>query len=217
MAPPEGTFFFQFSDGLTFSVDTNIIRSLRRRYVPEPLSQRMTTLLWVGMAAINSRYGISFEEMLAPIFDLENGTNRSGTKPATMFRRSVLKGLWHKHFFSARFLAANIEAGHGANGLRKIVEDVAGKIDGTMPPTEEMIVEIARRAVHDPLDRRFSTGKATGEWVIFLPRPEGNHYLSVVVHKQPDNEILDQILTTAVYDFPEIAEWIEQARAECGG
>ena len=39
---------------------------------------------------------------------LEGGPRPSMTKPPTPFTRGALKGLWHKHFFDARFMMKNI-------------------------------------------------------------------------------------------------------------
>lgn len=52
--------------------------------------------------------GIDPSMVVDEIKTLEGGTARSGTKPATEFKQEPLKGLWHKHFFSAHFVAHNL-------------------------------------------------------------------------------------------------------------
>ena len=208
-----GYFLFVFTDGLQVRVEPTFVEGLKRHYAGEKLAQRIATSLWVEAAALNRRYGIDFLSMLQPIFDLENGTNLSRTKTATAFTREPLKGLWHKHFFSARFVAANIAAGLRGKGIEKILIEVLGVPDGSKTISRENVSEIAQRIVEEPLTHRSSMGTMTGEWIIYLPRPEGNIYLSIGTHNTPDDVQYRNILENCSRDFPELVCWLNDAKA----
>jgi hypothetical protein len=72
----------------------------------------MSELIWLDMYTLDAGFGVSPHDILSAIKDLENGEPETGIKP--------LKGLWHKHYFSAHFVAKNILLGFGTAGLRKL-------------------------------------------------------------------------------------------------
>ncbi|MBW9074388.1 hypothetical protein [Agrobacterium deltaense] len=207
-------FLFVFSDGVRVVIERVLVEGLKRHYAGEQLSRRISTSLWIEAAALNRRYDINFLSMLQPIFDLENGTNLSRTKAATPFTREPLRGLWHKHFFSGRFVAANIVAGLRGKGIEKILIDVLGEPDGSKTISREDVSEIARRVVEEPLNHRSSMRTMTGEWIIYLPRPDGNIYLSIGTHSTPDDVHYRNIMENCSRDFPDLLKWLNVAKSK---
>ncbi len=65
------------------------------------------------------KFGVEPAEIVEAIKELEIDGNHNLIKPATQFRHLPLKGLWHKHYFSARFMAQNLQLHHGKMGLKK--------------------------------------------------------------------------------------------------
>lgn len=174
-------------------------------------SARMSELLWLDIYMLDWAFGISPQEILGAISELEVGASETGTKPPMPFTGQVLGGLWHKHYFAARFVPQNLLMGLGKNGLRRLVEEV---MDPAKSPTitKEMIAELARRVTQDNLESRDEAKRLTGEWVIYLPRPDGNYYLCCATHQTPDREILERIVANCTRDFPELPAWLEEAR-----
>src|SRR5690606_5694297 len=85
-------------------------------------ADRVSNLFMARVLGYNLEYGIEFQEIVQEVQALE-GLRQSATKPPTAFRNLPLRGLMHKHFTSARFLATNMLAQLGRNGLREILED----------------------------------------------------------------------------------------------
>jgi hypothetical protein len=72
------------------------------------LAARMSELIWFDIYVLDTAFGVSSHDILSAIRDLEEGEPSTGVKPATQFKNLPLKGLWHKHYFSAHFVAMNI-------------------------------------------------------------------------------------------------------------
>lgn len=211
--PGRGQPHYEFEDGMRVPVEWSVVQGFKKHYATEELAQRMCTSIWIETIAINLRYGINALNVLQPIFDLENGSNVSRTKKATPFKGKILQRLWHKHYFSARFLPANIQAGLGRDGIKQILLDVmGGEIDETKTITEADMREFVRRVVTDPLDRREETSTRTGEWIVYLPRRDGNYYLTLATHATTDDQVFQRIGAECPRDFPEIMQWISEAR-----
>jgi hypothetical protein len=68
--------------------------------------------------------GIDPSMVVAELVALEGGPQTLGTKPATEFTREPLKGLWHKHFFSAHFIPQNLRNQLPHSRLTALVEEV---------------------------------------------------------------------------------------------
>jgi hypothetical protein len=172
------------------------------------LSSRMSELILLDMYVYDAEFGVSPHEILAAIDELERGEGVSGVKPATQFKNLPLKGLWHKHFFSARFLAHNIVLGLGKNGLEKLVSEVMDPAKSSII-TKEMISELAHRVTNDPLEHRNAGKKLTGEWIIYLKRECKNYYLCCNSHKAGDQFIYNRIFEHCVREFPDLQGWLK--------
>ncbi len=170
------------------------------------LSSRMSELLWFDIYVLDVEFGVSPHDVLRSITNMEDGEPHSGIKPATAFNRPPLRGLWHKHFFSAHFLVNNMALALGKNGLEELIEEV---MDPTKSSTitKEMIEELAHRVTHEPVEMRDQQGKLTGEWVIFAKHDGKNFYLCLNTHSAGDQFIYDRITEHCVRDFPDLPDW----------
>src|ERR1700687_1167953 len=115
-------------------------------------------------------------DILHSILNLEASEPPSGIKRASTFNKTPLKGLWHKHFFSANFLLNNIILGLGKNGIQNLVNDVMDP-NRSNTITQEMINELSQRVTREPFEIRQKQGKITGEWVIFAKHGGKNYCL----------------------------------------
>ena len=200
-----------FLDSGKLEVTAEQLCQFRDFYIRDSeLACRISQLFLLDMYVSDFEFGISPEEVLFSVNELENGETATGAKQATMFKHAPLRGLWHKHFFAARFLVQNITLGLGKDGLRKIVEEVCDPKKSDVI-TKEMTEEVARRISNDPLEARDSAGKLAGEWIVFVKNGGQNYYLCIVSHDTPDKNTFDRIVEFGVKDFPELHGWIESA------
>ena len=194
--------------GRDVTITSDRLTEFGKFYVSDPdLVSRMSELLWLDMYVLDQEFGISPRDILKSIENLEAGEPHNGIKPATEFRQPPLKGLWHKHFFAARFLVNNITLALGKNGLDKLVDEVMDPKKSSVI-TREMIEELAHRVTHEPIEKRDRQGKITGEWVIFAKHGGKNFYLCLNTHGAGDQFIYDRIMQHCVRDFPELPSWI---------
>ncbi len=149
--------------------------------------------------------GIEIPFILEELKALEGLTNKAvATKPAAEFTRPPLKGLWHKHFFSARFVGYNI----ATHMLGKRLEETVRRIfDPARSPTvtRGMIEEMAHALSHGALEERERQGKLTGEWIVFAKHQGQNYYLTLDIHprdRSGDQKIYDEISRMAYAELP---------------
>ena len=136
---------------------------------------------------------------------LEGGDSLTQTKKASKFSRDPLKGLWHKHFFSAHFVAQNISVGLSGGKLNKLINEVMNPEKSDVI-TKEMISDLVHRATHEPLENRATDNKLTGEWIIFAKRNDMNYYLCLSTHEAGDENIYQRIYDNCLRDFPFLSE-----------
>ena len=205
------TWTVELKDGKKEIVTDEELFHFRDMYVSnDDLKLRMSRLFLFDLYIMDFEFGISPQEILDSVIELENGEQPEGVKPATPFRNPPLKGLWHKHFFAARFLVDNLILSLGRNRLSEIFESAMHPDKGDIV-TKEMINEIAKRITHETLEKRNADNKLTGEWIIFLPHGGNNYYLSIAAHHFGDQNIFDRIIKETTRDFPQIAQWVNQA------
>lgn len=171
------------------------------------LVSRISELMWFDMYVMDKEFGVSPHDIFVSVNELEAGEKLSGVKPATQFKKLPLKGLWHKHFFSANFVPGNILLALGKDGMEKLVNET---FDAANSPivTREMIAELAHRVTYEPLEKRDADGKLTGEWIIFIKNDDKNYYLCLNTHAAGDQCIYDRIINFCVQDFPELPKWL---------
>lgn len=146
-------------------------------------------------------YGIEPRTIVEEVRRLESGTDGTRTKGATQFEREPLRGLWHKHYFCARFVANNIQ-----NALRggtfeaifnqTVAEGLAKGED------EEIATKLAHRLTHGVLEQREEGGQLTGEWIVFANHERQNYYLCLAEHRTGDEAIFRVIKGTCFPQFP---------------
>jgi len=173
------------------------------------LATRMSELIWFHIYVLDAEFGVSPHDVLRSIKEPENGEPTSGVKPATQFKKMLLKGLWHKHYFSAHFILENIRLGLGKTGLDAILNKTLNPAKSDVV-TREIMNDLAHRVVHEPLDARNTDGKLTGEWIVYLRRGGKNYYLCCNTHESGDQFIYDQIMEHCVRDFSDLPAWLKE-------
>jgi hypothetical protein len=150
--------------------------------------------------------GVDPHKLVQEIRDIETGYSTAGTKPATQFQRPPLQGLWHKHFFSAHFVAHNILNHLSGNKMMKLAEHV---FDPAISPivTKEMINKFAHEVSHGAMEQRIAKQKLTGEWIVFAKHESQNYYLCVSTHTSGDQTIYDSICSACLIQFPFLVLW----------
>jgi len=180
--------------------------------VSNEIRSRISELLWLDLYIFDLEFGISRDDVLREIKNLESGKTHPQTKPASQFSRKPLKGLWHKHFFSAHFVPHNISNALKGGVLEKLVNEV---LDPSKSPiiTKEMISELSYRVVHEPIEGRANDNKLTGEWVVFAKYNQKNYYLCCNTHNAGDQMIFDRIESNCIKDFPFLSVSLASANA----
>lgn len=174
-------------------------------------SNRISLCFWFDLLVLDQRYHVGVHSVLQPLLDIEGSETPTGTKPATPFTRLPLKGLWHKHWFTARFLPANLLAVAACKGSMDWIWEVANEGDVLTPA---LMNQIAHRMTVQAYKNRHAAKKITGEWIIYLPRSGLNYYLCLGTHLTGDAQLSDKIRTLCVLDFPDTNRWIDEAAAE---
>ncbi|CAN7319213.1 hypothetical protein LJR235_001644 [Pararhizobium sp. LjRoot235] len=166
-------------------------------------------MFWLDMYLGYKVQNLNCVAVMRAIRDLEADEPHSGVRAATQFEKPPLKGLWHKHHYSAQSLATNVINGLGKNGLAKLASEIIDSAPNTVI-TEQMCNELACRAVFETLAQRSSGGKLTGEWLIFAKSEGVNRYLSLGFHapRDQDQVLYDRIMKHCVDDFPDLHKWI---------
>lgn len=198
-------------NGHDIVVESEQLASFKKMYVHGELASRMSDLLLFDTYVLDVEFGVSPHDVLKSIENLEAGEPNSGIKPATKFKNPPLKGLWHKHYFSAHFLLQNISLALGKNGLEKLITEV---FEPSKPIiTKGMIEEVAHRAITEQVERRDAEGKITGEWLIFAKHAGKNYYLALNTHGAGDQFIYDRIMTHFSKNFPDLQAWVSASAA----
>lgn len=175
------------------------------------LSDRISRCFWFDLLTLNVQYDVAASDILGPVMHLERGEPSTGLKPATRFIRHPLRGLWHKHWFSNRFMPANLRAAMQRGDARDWIWEVAKEGDIL---TEQVINRIAHRFTIKAFEDRHAAKQMTGEWIVFLPRDGLNYYLCLGTHATGDAKLHDKIVTLCALDYPDIATWLSDAAAD---
>lgn len=148
--------------------------------ISQKIKSRISELLWLDLYIYDQEFGISPDDVLRDIKNLESSEADPRTKHASQFSHMPLKGFWHKHFFSAHFVPHNISNALNGRVLQKIVNE---ELDPSKSPTltKGMMDEVSPRIVHEPIERRANDNKLTGEWII-LPSTIKTTTILAVTH-----------------------------------
>lgn len=137
---------------------------------------------------------------------LEGLRESSCLKPASVFDRKPLQGLWHKHYLAEGVpsMAINLQKAMKRYGLPWL-EDVVSQAQVSGEErflTEQDISQIAHDAVVGHWERLSEEAALTGEWIIFAQHQGKNHYLCLGRHKSGDEFLRSQIDAVCVREFP---------------
>lgn len=173
-----------------------------------PIAIDRCSRLFIADIYMHERFGgVEPWVIVQEIAALENGRSIRGTKPALEFEHEPLRGLWHKHYFCARFVARNM-INQLARGRSKAI------IDGVLHPqsptiiTDEMINELARRLTVEQIDERERLDRLTGEWIVFAKHDGRNYYLCLATHTSGDQVIFDRVVSACLPQFPFLSDII---------
>lgn len=192
----------------TEHLDPEKIRELAIFFELETLIPgRYTSLLVVNLYLLDKANGIDPALVINEIKSLEGLAPSQRTKPATEFKRPLLRGLWHKHFLPTlpSAFAHNILNHLGKNGLSSLVEDVFDPVKSSVV-TREMIEELAHRVVEESIVNRGAAEKLTGEWIIFAKENGINYYLCISRHSSGDDNIANHVKLCA-HEFPFLSKY----------
>lgn len=160
---------------------------------------------------------IDVHQVYDQIGRLENSPSARAarTKEPSEFRRLPLKGLWHAHWFEARFIPGNLQNEIQRDGLGRIIQSLElrhGKDiwEGKLLERED-IAAIVHEMVFGSLERRSQREWLTGEWIVFAKSNGRNIYLALGAHGESDDAVFARCLP-ALNEFPELSE-IEAFRA----
>ncbi len=184
----------------------------REHVSDDGLRARISYLMLAELMLMADIAGTAPGEVLQAIHQLENGDGTPGTKKAAQFRHAPLKGLWHKHYFCARFYTNNLAIGWSGDRLERMLRDELPKNEGELI-TREMIASIARRFAEEPYLQRYEKQKLTGEWIVFLRCLEKNYYLCLATHtsQTEDQRVFFKAQAAAIHHGPDWAARFSEA------
>jgi hypothetical protein len=158
---------------------------------------------------------VDVHAVLDRIGELEKAPFARGapTKPAEAFTAGPLKGLWHKHWFQASFLATNLmneTEKHGEMLIWKHLNAEFGRnrwIGETV--TEKLAGGLAHAMVDGALAHRSGKlgrkqSRLTGEWIVFAKTSHRNIYITLAGHDET-NEAIFCRCAQAPKEFSELA------------
>jgi mRNA-degrading endonuclease YafQ of YafQ-DinJ toxin-antitoxin module len=179
--------------------------------ISKKIRSRISELLWLDLYIYDQEFGVSPDDVLREIKNLESSEADPQTKHASQFSHKPLKGLWHKHFFSAHFVPHNISNALKGGVLQKLVNE---ELDPSKSPTitKGMIDDLSHRIIHEPIERRANDNKLTGEWIVFAKHNQNNYYLCCNTHDAGDQMIFDRINTHCQRDFPFLSALLASAK-----
>jgi hypothetical protein len=167
-------------------------------------SASFSTLFCVQLYAMTLTGLVATFDVLDEVAALE-GQRASHTKPAEQFKHRPMRGLWHKHFFTARNMVVNL-----LNQCRKPCGDddwLGAQIDRLADESESGLFDTNKLAVAvtDGYVERHKNAELTGHWIIFALHEGRRYFLSVVRHarsRDNDEPIYRPIAAVCRHEFP---------------
>lgn len=185
-----------------------------RNFIKEyaQISGVLTDVFIVDLMCHEKVHGINLFQVFQSLKDEENGSSDSGLKKATQFKRRPLKGLWHRHYLSGRFILHNVRNENSTKKLHAIMSKITEGIDlSTLNDVErwKLSGEIAYGVVSKPFEKRRERQSLTGEWIVFAKYNGENYYLCLATHSQGDENIFKKINEFCLPECPFLNEIIE--------
>jgi hypothetical protein len=177
--------------------------------------ERCARILFSQLAYMPAYRGLNFPFQFVEreIRHLE-GLANTETKPAKPFNKSgKLSGFMHKHFCVPGYehLAVNATLAWQLqkSGSRKFTEmalKIAKPYADVQQTPDQLLKfsgEIARAVVSGPggLQERQSSGRATGDWIVFASHEGQNYYLCIAKHDEDDFILETLRLCTSQFPF----------------
>jgi hypothetical protein len=162
---------------------------------------RCSELLRRQLAAHCARPCYDVHNILDEIARLEGLPSRAApTKPAAPYKNPLLKGLWHKHHFQARFVPKNLmeETKRKSFPVPESVEEFDQNPDWG---------RLTHKAILSAFECRSARTALTGEWIVYAPMNGINYYLTLAVHETDDETGDERIYARAkrcLSEFPEL-------------
>ncbi|WP_417505053.1 hypothetical protein [Marinomonas gallaica] len=163
--------------------------------------KRISELFVLDLYIHELEFGIFPSEITDEIRHLETGNYNSFTKPPTQFRREPLKGLWHKHYFSAYFVVQNLENSWGKSGLNGVLEEVFNALSSGATG-KDFASTLVNEHFEKSLETRSENKKVTGEWIVYAEYQGKNYYLCMGIHNADDQSIYNRIVDNCLREFP---------------
>lgn len=147
------------------------------------------------LADLDARGCVNGWSIIDTIARLEGDLTRSrAMKRPTAYERPVLRGLWHAHFFDARFLVENLRLENSQKRMRDALAPFFGQF------VRDHAGVIAHQMTIGAFERRAQRKALTGECVVFECDPRGNYYLAVRRHKEDDYAVMERIAAYREFD-----------------
>jgi mRNA-degrading endonuclease YafQ of YafQ-DinJ toxin-antitoxin module len=130
----------------------------------------------------------------------------SRTKKAEHFKKGLLAGLMHKHFFNARHIPQNI-LNHwlpGSDRMHRAVKKVLGEYADKPHNDWDLAGKLSERLVAEAFVQRENRHGLTGDWIVYKRHVHKNYYLCLAGHEERDEDIFERLSAAAELEFPEL-------------
>jgi hypothetical protein len=169
------------------------------------LTERCSSAILLDLFFGTESFGVRPLTVIDEIKSLEK-LKISQTKPATQYRGSHLRGLWHKHYMNGDVgsLAQNVKKALNEYGIPFVEEKIReAQVAGEKRfVTIEDVPKIANDVLRNNLARRRSERKMTGEWIVYAQHEDQKFYLCLAKHDDGDENIREKIERICVWEFP---------------
>ena len=177
--------------------------------LPEDVDYRTSELFWVDLCIYFREFNVEPNNVLREIINLERENNMLvETKSAQPFRKSSLKGLYHKHWFDARFVTQNLLNVFDSPSFYEEMNVLLSEAQSASDQ-ERKAQEIVNKMTFGALEQRARENRLTGEWIIFDTYEGNNYYLCLNTHDSGDEFIAQRISLYCSEQFP-FLPWLLQ-------
>lgn len=199
------TFRVHLADGIHEFSEEMLAKYARIVGLDRVAPSRYSWAFVLKMHIFERLYGINPFMIVDEIKKLEGLDSKSSTKRATPFTKPPLSGLWHQHFFSGRFVAANVysQLGNGKRTAELGAQYLDPQPDGTVGEQADWEGFLHAVTVQQ-FEERQEQGRLTGEWIVFGKHEGRNYYLLLSPHTTGvgDQKLFDEIKLTCQPQFP---------------
>lgn len=157
--------------------------------------------LTLEIAAAHLRRTLNTHSVIDSLARLEGDIWRATSlKRPTRYKGDELNGLWHFHFWDARFIVKNLEnearaqAGQLSERLRPIFQEHTGEL------FEAAAGKIVQEAVLGSHMHRAKRRALTGECIVFEGAGARNYYLTMRLHQEHDSIVRQRIEAYRAHD-----------------